>query len=138
MGITTNEGGFLQISVSGLTASSSDNTCVLSPSISHILSHIETLPASLPFSQLPFSAIFLRSVELGMNSFHFLGKSATTARRRNGVHPPTPDMCKYHGATHPHKGGRLWCSPLVPRRKAAVVAHLVCSVHEVHWDAEGE
>lgn len=39
----------------------------------------------------------------------------------------------------PHtKEAGLWCSPLVPRRKGAVVAHLVGSVHEVHWDAEGE
>lgn len=47
-------------------------------------------------------------------------------------------MYKYHCATHPHEGGRSQCSPLVPRKNAAVVAHLVCSIHEVHWDAEGE
>lgn len=36
------------------------------------------------------------------------------------------------------EGGRLRCSPLVPRRKAAAVAHLVGSIHKVHWDAEGQ
>lgn len=73
-----------------------------------------------------------------MNSFHVLGKSAKTARRRCSVCLPISDKYKYHGATHPHEGGRLWCSPPVPRRKAAVVAHLVRSIHEVHGDAEGE
>lgn len=73
-----------------------------------------------------------------MNSFHFLGKSAETEWRRSNVYLPIPGKYKYHGATHPQEGGKSWCSPLVPRRKAAVVPHLVRSVHEVHWDAEGE
>lgn len=73
-----------------------------------------------------------------MNSFHFLGKSAKTARRRSSVYLTIPNKYKHHGATHPHEGGRLWCSPAVPRRKAAVVAHLVRSIHEVYGDAEGE
>lgn len=97
-----------------------------------ILRHFQHLS---PFLSYLF---FLRSVELRMNSFHFHGKSAKTARRRSSVYLPIPDMYKYHCATHPHEGGRSRCSPLVPRRKAAVVAHLVCSIHEVHWDAEGE
>lgn len=57
---------------------------------------------------------------------------------RNSVYLPVSDMYEHNRATHPHGEGRLWCSPLVPRRKAAVVAHLVGSIHKVHGDAEGE
>lgn len=41
-------------------------------------------------------------------------------------------------ATRSREGGRLRCSPLVPRRKAAAVTYLVGSVHKVHRDAEGQ